>query len=208
MNINIGTANASGSGSFFVGNSILLRGNGLKSTQEKLQRQQERDNKIAFYENQKSSLKNMECGSLEEISRKLELFHSYEDQIAAAKEEYNNSQMFHAMDEAQERGEKIAEERKKHEPKTAEERREEMAEEALGTDEEKGLLTESMEELEELTEEVAEELTEELTEEVTEELTEEIPQTPSEEIFENFDKVQKPEGNPERYIGTKIDFIV
>ncbi len=91
MKINIGTVRASGSGSLFVGNSILLRGNGLKSTQEKLQRQQERDNKIAFYENQKSSLKNMECESLEEISQKLELFHSYEDQIAAAKEEYNNS---------------------------------------------------------------------------------------------------------------------
>ena len=46
--------------------------NMLKSTQEKLQRQQERDNKVAFFEAQKENLKNRKADSLEEISEKLE----------------------------------------------------------------------------------------------------------------------------------------
>ena len=45
--------------------------------------------------------------SLEEISEKLEMFHNYEDEIAAANQEYNNSQMFHVMDEAEEHGEDV-----------------------------------------------------------------------------------------------------
>ena len=83
--------------------------NMLKSTQEKLQRQQERDNKVAFFEAQKENLKNRKADTLEEISEKLEMFHNYENEIAAANQEYNNSQMFHVMDEAEEHGEKIAE---------------------------------------------------------------------------------------------------
>lgn len=170
--------------SLFVGNNSLWN-NSLKSTQEKLQRQEECNNQIAFLENQKNNLKNMEGDSLEEISRKLELFHSYEDQIAAAKEEYNHSQMFHVMDEAKELGEQIAKAAEKYAPKTAEERKEEMVEEALGTDEEKGELTESLEELEELSEEIIEETTEEL-EELQEELsqegmTEQLPEEQTEE---------------------------
>ena len=153
--------------SLFMGNRSILQNSGLKSTQEKMQRQTQRDNQIAFWENQKSNLKNMECDSLEEISRKLELFHSYDDQIAAAKEEYNQSQMFHAMDEAKERGEQIAKAAEKYAPKTPEERREELAEEALGTDENKGELTESLEELAKLAEEVTGEISE---------LSEDIPQ--------------------------------
>ena len=42
--------------------------NMLKSTQEKLQRQQERDNKVAFFEAQKENLKNRKADTLEEIS--------------------------------------------------------------------------------------------------------------------------------------------
>ena len=61
--------------------------NMLKSTQEKLQRQQERDNKVAFFEAQKENLKNRKADSLEEISEKLEMFHNYEDEIAAANQE-------------------------------------------------------------------------------------------------------------------------
>ena len=72
--------------------------NMLKSTQEKLQRQQERDNKVAFFEAQKENLKNRKADTLEEISEKLEMFHNYENEIAAANQEYNNSQMFHVMD--------------------------------------------------------------------------------------------------------------
>ena len=89
---------------------------GLKSTQEKQQRQAERDQKVAFFEAQKEKLKNVKADTLEEISKKLDMFHNYEDEIAAAKEDYNSSQMFHAMDEAQERGEKIAEQTKKNKP--------------------------------------------------------------------------------------------
>jgi hypothetical protein len=110
--------------------SFQFLGFGLKSTREKLQRQEERDNQIAFLENQKSSLKNRECDSLEDIGRKLEMFHSYEDQIAAVKESYNNSQMHHIMDEAEERGKQIAKALEKSEPKTEEERKEEQREEA------------------------------------------------------------------------------
>ena len=74
------------------------------------------------------------------------------------------------LDEAQEFGEKIAEAAEKNEPNTAEERREDMVEEALGTDENKGELTEELEELTELTEELTEEMTEELEEQTTEQL--------------------------------------
>lgn len=157
--------------SFLAGNRNIFQNGGLKSTQEKLQRQEKRDNQIAFLENQKNNLKNMKGDSLEEISRKLEMLHSYEDQIAAAKEEYNNSQMFHVLEEAKERGEQIAKAAEKYAPKTPEERLEELVEEARGTEESKGMLTETMEELAEMTEEIMEEMTEELTE-----LTEELPQ--------------------------------
>lgn len=128
----------------------------LKSTKEKLERQQNMQTKVAFFEAQKENLKNMQCENLEDIARKLEMFHSYEEQIAAAKQEYNNSQMWHVMDEAQERGEQIAKAAEKCEPKTEEERKEEMAEEALGTEEEKGALTEMMDEFSELSENMTE----------------------------------------------------
>ena len=114
---------------------IDLLGNlGLKSTQDRLNRQAERDNKIAFFEQQKENLKNMKADTIDEIARKLDLFHGYEDQIAAAKMEYNNSQMFHVFDEAQELAEKIAEAAEKNKPKTSEERREDMIEEATGVE--------------------------------------------------------------------------
>ncbi len=125
----------------------------LKSTQDKLERQQKAQSQIEFFENQKENLKNMQCDSIEDIVRKLEMFHSYEDQIAAVKKQYNNEQMFHTMDEARERGEQIAELAEDYAPKTEEERKEEMVEEALGI-EEKGGLTESMEEVQEITEEM------------------------------------------------------
>ena len=129
----------------------------LKSTQDKMERQQKAQSQIDFFENQKENLKNMQCDSIEDIVRKLEMFHSYEDQIAAVKKQYNNEQMFHTMDEARERGEKIAELAEDYAPKTEEERKEEMVEEALGI-EEKGGLTESMEAVQEITEEMVEEL--------------------------------------------------
>lgn len=142
----------------------------LKSTQDKLERQQKAQSQIEFFENQKENLKNMQCDSIEDIARKLEMFHSYEDQIAAVKKQYNNEQMFHTMDEARERGEKIAELAEDYAPKTEEERKEEMVEEALGI-EEKGGLTESMEEVQEITEEMVEELATENAELLDEAMT-------------------------------------
>lgn len=168
--------------SFFVGNNSLFQNRGLKSTQERMKKQEERDNRIAYLENQKSSLKNMECDTLEEISRKLDFFHSYENQIEAAKEEYNQSQMMHVMDEARERGEQIAKAAEKNEPKTPEERREELAEEALGTDENKSEMSENMEELAELAEDTMEEM-EDLPEKL---LEEEMPKQVSEKMAEEL----------------------
>ena len=144
--------------------------NMLKSTQEKLQRQQERDNKVAFFEAQKENLKNRKADTLEEISEKLEMFHNYENEIAAANQEYNNSQMFHVMD-----GEKIAEAAERNKPKTEEERKEEMVDEALGTEENKGMMSEIMDELSETTEEMTEQMTEKTVENM-EELPDEVLQ--------------------------------
>ena len=145
--------------------SINLFGNNeLKSTQDRLDRQAKRDNQIAFFEQQKENLKNMKTDSIEDISRKLDLLHGYDEQITAAKAEYNNSQMFHILDEARERAEKIAEEAEKYAPKTPEERLEDMIEEATGVDKDAGMLAEAMDELEEITEEMMEESVEEFDE--------------------------------------------
>lgn len=163
------TVNLSGGGLLI---NRFKSSNMLKSTQEKLKRQQERDDKVAFFEAQKENLKNRRADSLEEIAEKLEMFHTYEDEIAAANQEYNNSQMFHIMDEAEELGEKIAEAAEKNKPKTEEERKEEMVEEALGTEENKGMMSEIMDELSEITEEITEELTEQMTENTVENLDE------------------------------------
>ena len=141
---------------------IDLLGNlGLKSTQDRLNRQAERDNKIAFFEQQKENLKNMKADTIDEIAKKLDMFHGYEDQIAAAKMEYNNAQMFHVFDEAQELAEKIAEAAEKNEPKTPEERREDMIEEATGVEND-GMLDELMDNLTDAVEEVTEEMVEDL----------------------------------------------
>lgn len=136
-------------------------GSGLKSTEEKLERQQKAQSQIDFLESRKAGLKNMHCGTMDEIAEKLALFNSYEDQIAAVKKQYNQEQMMHSMDEARERGEKIAEAAKKLEPKTAEERREELVKEALGI-EDGGVLDELLEELPET--ETLQETLEELAE--------------------------------------------
>ncbi|MCR5626088.1 MAG: hypothetical protein K6F99_02105 [Lachnospiraceae bacterium] len=157
----------------------LFRNNGLKSTRERLDRQAKRDNQIAFFEQQKENLKNMKTDTIEDISRKLDLLHGYDDQITAAKAEYNNSQMFHILDEASERAEKVAEEAEKYAPKTPEERLEDMIEEATGVDKDAGMLGEAMDELEEITEEMMEESAEEL-DEMSEELEE----------VENIDQTQ------------------
>ena len=173
MNINIQRLNSAVLGGMVTG------GNGLKSTQQRIQRQEERDNKIAFFEQQKNNLKNLKCETVEEIAKKLDMFHSYEDQIVAAKAAYNNEQMMHLMDESQERGEKIAEALEKSEPKTAEERLEDMAEEAMGVD--KGVLDEMMDEVMDEVTEMQEELQDAISEESLEEAvqTTDIPEMKS-----------------------------
>ena len=103
--------------------------NMLKSTRAKIQRQEERDGKIAFFETQKQNLKNQKADTIEEIAKKLEKFHTYEDEIAAAKQEYNSSQ-----------------------PKTEEEQKKEAQGEAAGTDgktDDKGVLSEIMDDMSE-----------------------------------------------------------
>lgn len=170
-----------GFGSSVFGGGFLNRGNVLKSTQQKMERQEERDRQVAFFENQKENLKNIKCETVEEIARKLELFHSYEDQIAAAKMAYNNEQMWHMMDESREIGEKIAEAVEKSKPETPEERMEDLVEEATGTESGGGIL----EELDEVMEEALE-LQEEL-QDVQQEMTPEELQNLSENLPEAAD---------------------
>ena len=154
--------------------------NMLKSTKEKMERQSERDSKVAFFEAQKENLKNMKTETVEDIAKKLEMFHTYEDEIAAAKQEYNSSQMFHIMDEAEEEAEKRAKEAEKNKPKTEEERKEEAVDEALGTDDDKGMLAENMEKLSEITDQMTEEMTGDLTENIEALPTEKAPEETAE----------------------------
>ncbi|MCM1083722.1 MAG: hypothetical protein NC428_09615 [Clostridium sp.] len=151
----------------FFGN---MANTGLKSTAEKQERQAKCQNQVAFWEKKKESLKNMECATVEEIAEKLELYHSYEDSIAAAKKAYNNEQMWHIMDEAKERGEKIAEAAKKNEPKTEEERKEELKEEAIGEEASGGGLLDALGDLSELVEETIEDIQEAKLEQIGEAL--------------------------------------
>lgn len=173
----------------------FLAGNMMKSTQEKMQRRQNMENQVAFLQQQKENLKNKECDTLEEIAEKLNAFHTYEDEIAAVKKSYNQSEMFHALDEARERGEQIAKAAEKSKPKTAEERKKEAIEEALGTDENKGMLSEMLEEMDELTESQTEEL-----EELAEKLKEQ-----SDELEEAESVEQAVEDNITEYV--KIDLF-
>ncbi len=185
MNVAIfNTASKTGS-SIFAGNLPMMQRTGLKSEQDKVERQKKVQSQIAFWENQKESLKNMECDTVEDIAKKLDKFHSYESEIDAVKMQYNREQMWHTMDEAKEIGEKIAEKAEKLEPKTAEERREDMIEEALGTDEDKGELTEGMEEMQE----EMEELTEEMSQTV-EETSESVEKTLDNMVEENVEEIE------------------
>ena len=140
----------------------LFSNYGLKSTKDRMERMAQRDNSIAFFEQQKANLKNMETNSIEDIARKLELFHNYDDRIAAERIAYNNSQALHILDEAQELGDKIAENAEKYKPKTPEERREDLIEEAAGVDQDEGMMSEMLDELSEITEEMTEESLDEI----------------------------------------------
>ncbi len=182
----------------------LFRNIGLRSTQDRLERQAKRDNQVAFFEQQKEKLKNMKSDSIEDISRKLDLLHGYDDRIMAAKAEYNNSQMFHVLDEARERAEKIAEEAEKYAPKTPEERLEDMIEEATGGDKDAGMLAEAMDDLEEFAEEMTEKTAEEL-DEMSEELEEIENAAQTQTEMETASKISAGE-LPEKY--KRIDYRI
>lgn len=158
MNVNLLNSN-SGVSAWRIN---LFQSGLMKSTAQKLERQAERDRQVAFFENQKQNLKNIECASPEEAGKILEMLHSYEDQIAAVKAAYNNAQAFHLMDEAKEQGERMAKAIEESEPKSAEERKQEAVEEALGIDDEKGMLSEI---LDEITEEILAEAMENISNE-------------------------------------------
>ena len=185
--------------SIFAGDLPMLQRTGLKSVQDRVERQQKAQDQIAFWEKQKENLKNMECDTPEAIAAKLDRFHAYESEIAAVKTQYNMEQIWHTMDEAKELSEKIAEEAEKFEPKTAEERLEDMAEEALGTDENKGELTESMEEMQEEMAELTEDLSRTM-EEVTESAEETYDSLPeaSMEAVEAAAEAEMPTGSADK----------
>lgn len=178
--------------------SMLLQkpGRGLKSTEEKLERQQKAQSQIDFFEAQKANLKNMKCETLEEIGRKLELFNNYDAQIMAVKQQYNQEQMMHTMDEARELGEKIAKAAEKLEAKTPEERKREQLKEALGIEDEGGMLSEMLEES--LDKVIL--LEEELAQEVSEE---ELENMESMENAEMLPEIVQQEELTEEYLKTK-----
>lgn len=163
--------------------SVLTQhyGKGLKSTEEKVERFQKTKSQIEFFEGKKAELKNMHCATLEEIEKKLELFNNYNDQIDAVKMQFNQEQVMHCMDEAKELGEKIAKAAEELEPKTAQEQREELAKEALGIEDDGGILDEL---LEELPEEVLEDTLKEMLTDSKgneEKLDEELPEVVEQE---------------------------
>ena len=157
-----------------------------KAEQNRMERQQKRDNQIAFIENQKHNLKNIQSESIEDIKKKLQMIEDYDNQIAAVKAEYNHEQVFHMLDEAWETGEKIAEAAKEAAPKTPEERKEELIEEATGVEKSDGLLADVMDEFEDIADEMEE--MEESIEEIEENL---------EEMDENMESVESVEDIPE-----------
>lgn len=187
IEMNIPIQNMTGT---FFGRYSVFSHKGLKSAEEKLERQEKRDSEVAFFEKQKENLKSRKCATVEEIADKLDMLKSYDDQIAGIKAAYNNEQMWHMLDEAREMGEKIAEAAEEMEPKTPEERREELLEEAMGTEDSGGMLDEMMEDAaqikEELEETAQEQIMEELPEEFQEQLSEDLQKQISEELTEKL----------------------
>ena len=179
MNISVVNLKKQNSG---IGLSLFSQGMS-KSERDRLVRQEKANSQIAFWEERKANLKNMECETVDDIKRKLEEFHSYEDEIKAAKMAYNNEQMWHTMDEAKEQGEKIAKAIEKSEPKTAEERAKDLAEEVLDPEGGDGVLEELMDELEEAVEAMEEKRLEEAVEDAKE-LAEKIKEKSLEQTAE------------------------
>ena len=158
----------------------------LKSTKERMAREEKRDRQVAFYEHQKEGLKNMKADTLEDITKKLELLNGYNESIAAAKQEFNHSQMFHTMDEAIEKGEKIAKAVEKSKPKTPEERKKEAIKEAAGIEDNEGMLSEILDEVVEIEENLEKTTDEEIKESLDAELLDGITE---EEILSEEERI-------------------
>lgn len=148
----------------------------------------------------------MECDTLEKIVKKLDKFRFYESEIDVVKMQYNRKQMWHTMGEAKEIGEKIAEEVKKSEFKTAKERREDMVEEELVIDESKGELTDSMEKAQEAAElsEDASQIAEDVTESVEETLNNMVEE--SIEAMENAVRAEMPASRAEILLNLAVKY--
>lgn len=104
----------------------------------------------------------MHCDTLEEIGKKLELFNNYNDQIDAVKRQFNYEQMMHCMDEAEE-----LERKSQRQPRSSSQRQprkeeKSLQKEALGIEDDGGMLDELLEDIEEMPEEVLEETLEEM----------------------------------------------
>lgn len=186
-------------------NTGLLGNPMLKSTQDRLKRMAQRDQKIAFFEQQKENLKNMKADSLEDISRKLDMLQGYNDEITMAKTEFNNGQIYHMLDEARELGEKMAKAAEKNAAKTPEERREELIEEITGVEND-GLLSEIMDELPDIEEEMTDESLDAL-----EDVSEERLQVKEENqaLYQESTKMDEDitaENFPDKY--TRIDYRI
>lgn len=186
-------------------NTGLLGNPMLKSTQDRLKRMAQRDQKIAFFEQQKENLKSMKTDSLEDISRKLDMLQGYNDEIAMAKTEFNNGQIYHMLDEARELGEKMAKAAEKNAAKTPEERREELIEGITGVEND-GLLSEIMDELPDIEEEMTEESLDAL-----EDVSEERLQVKEENqaLYQESTKMDEDitaENFPDKY--TRIDYRI
>lgn len=131
----------------FAGNLNVLRGNNLKSSKERTERQQETDRQVEYWEQKKSQLKKRSADTVEAIARKLEDFHTYEDQIQSVKKAAVLEEFSHVIEEAEEFGEKVAKAADKLAPKTPEEKIQDLIEEAEEEDSNNDMLSEVTEEI-------------------------------------------------------------
>lgn len=176
--------------SIFAGNlsTLLQKPYALKSTEKKQERRKECERQVEFWTKQKENLKGIESNSIEEIQHKLDLFCSYEDEIRAAKAKYNEEQKQHILEEAEEKGKKIAEAAEKQKPKTEEERKEEARKEARenasGVEEGDSFLEEIIEKVQEEVQESEDKFLDEMLKE-EEKLEEQKKEMTDQEIKEN-----------------------
>ncbi len=179
--------------SIFAGNlsMLLQKPYALKSTEKKQERRMECERQVEFWTKQKENLKEVESNSIDEIQHKLDLFYTYEDEIKAAKAKYNEEQKQHILEEAEEKGKKIAEAAEKQKPKTEEEikaeARKEAREDISGAEEGDSFLEEIMEKVQEEVQESEDMFLDEMLKE-EEKLEEQKKEIVDKEIEDNYNK--------------------